>query len=424
MLVFLPMQPKILSTMKGYRLLDCRDDLLAGITVALVAVPLSIALAIASGARPEAGLITAIIAGFLISLLGGSKVQIGGPTGAFIVVVFSTIAEHGYDGLLLATMTAGMMLIIAGVLRAGHIMRFVPHSVINGFTLGIAVIIASSQFNDFLGLQVTFTSASFFDKIENLWMARGNFHGPSLVTGLLTIGLIVLLRKRFPRFPGLIFILGAMSYLVALADRDIATVFSQYGALPDSLPSPTVPEISMARLTAIFPSAIIIAFLAGIESLLSASVADRHIGDTHRSNAELIAQGVANLGSSLFGGLPATGAIARTATNIQAGGKTPVAGMIHAVVILLGLIWAAPLAGYLAMPALAGLLIMVAVNMSEPGKWSSYLLEGTLLDRAVLWLTFILTVFADLTVAIAVGVAVSAGANAIMSSMPGPGKDK
>ncbi len=399
------MQPKILTTLKTYDRAQFTSDLIAGVTVAMVALPLSLAIAIASGAGPEKGLVTAIVGGFLISLLGGSRVQIGGPTGAFIVVVFGVIAEHGYDGLVLATFMAGLIMLAAGYLRAGTLVAYVPEAVINGFTIGIGVIIATSQINDFLGLSVDRVPAEFLGKIEALWASKATINLYAVGIGLAAMAMIVALRRMAPRFPGLVVAVALASGLVALAALPVETIFSRFGALPSTLPMPHFPEITLARIIELLPSAIVIAFLASIESLLSAMVADKMIGGHHRPNAEILAQGFANLGTALFGGLPATGAIARTATNVRAGGKTPVAGLIHAVTILLVMLLAAPLAGYLAMPALAGLLILTAWNMSEPQKWRGYL-QTPVADRVLLGLTLMLTVFADLTIAIGVGVSV------------------
>jgi SulP family sulfate permease len=398
------MKPKILTTMKDYSPSLFLADSLAGLTVAMIAIPLSIAIAIASGADPAKGLITAIVGGLLISLLGGSRVQIGGPTGAFIVVVFSVIAEHGYDGLVLATIMAGIMLIVAGWLRIGNLIAYVPEAVVNGFTIGIAVIIAASQLNDFLGLGATDLPADFPEKLAALWAARGDFDPLALAVGLVAIGLIVAAKRLFPRLPGMIVAMAAISACVALADFPVDTIGSRFGELPRGLPMPQLPEITFARISELFGSALVIAFLAAIESLLSAMVADRMIGSKHRSNAEVSAQGWANLGSGLFGGMPATGAIARTATNVRAGGKTPVAGVLHALIILVVMLVAAPLASYLVMPALAALLLITAWNMSEPHKWREYM-AAPIEHRGLMLLTLVLTVAADLTVAIGVGVA-------------------
>lgn len=378
---------------------------MAGLTVAMVALPLSIAIAIASGAGPAEGLVTAIIGGLFISLLGGSRVQIGGPTGAFIVVVFGVIAEYGYDGLVLATFMAGVILLVAGYFRAGSLIAYVPEAVVNGFTIGIAVIIATSQLKDLLGLAVDKVPADFLDKIPTLWEARDSFNGSALAIALFTAVLIIGFRRIAPKFPGLIFAVAIGSVIVVFSNLSVDTIYSRFGELPNQLPWPVLPELSFDRMVELLPSAIVIAFLAGIESLLSAMVADRMIEGSHRPNAEITAQGFANMASSLFGGMPATGAIARTATNIKAGGKTPVAGIVHALVILVVMMVAAPVAGYLAMPALAALLIIVAWNMSEPHKWASYMREPVS-DRVLLLITLVLTVVVDLTIAIGVGVAI------------------
>ncbi|WP_170406020.1 SulP family inorganic anion transporter [Ruegeria arenilitoris] len=398
-------QPKILTTLKTYDMAQFTADLIAGISVAMVALPLSLAIAIASGADPAQGLVTAIVAGFVISALGGSRVQIGGPTGAFIVVVFGVIAEHGYDGLVMATFMAGFILLIAGYFRAGRLISFVPEAVVNGFTIGIAVIIATSQIKDFFGLSIQNLPAEFLEKVPALWDARDTLNLPATGIALLAAVLIVALRRIAPRFPGLIIAVGVASALVAVMGLGVDTIHSRFGDLPSTLPAPQLPDLSLSRFVELFPSAVVIAFLAGVESLLSAMVADRMIGGQHRPNAELTAQGAANIASALFGGLPATGAIARTATNIKAGGKTPVAGIIHALTILLIMLVAAPAAGYLAMPALAALLMITAWNMSEPQKWGEYA-RARPSDRALLVLTMLLTVFIDLTVAIGVGVAI------------------
>lgn len=398
------MRPKILSTLPGYTAAQFRADLLAGFTVAMVALPLSIAIAIASGAAPVTGLITAIVGGFLISALGGSRVQIGGPTGAFIVVVYGVIAEHGHDGLVLATLMAGAIMVIAGYFKAGSLVKHIPEAVINGFTIGIAIIIATSQLSDLFGLDVADLPADFLPKTAALWQARDTLDPRALGLGVATIAIIVMLRRLLPRFPGLVVAIALCSAAVALLGLPVDTIQSRYGALPGSLPWPQLPSLSVARMLDLLPSALIIAFLAGVESLLSASVADRMIGGNTRPNAEVIAGGAANIGSALFGGLPATGAIARTATNVQAGGRTPVAGMVHALVILVVMLVAAPLAGYLAMPALAGLLLITAWNMSEPQHWRRHL-AARRSDRVLLVITLVLTVLTDLTLAIGVGVA-------------------
>lgn len=399
--------PKILTTLPQSTPKSVMADLIAGITVAMVALPLSLAIAIASGAAPATGLVTAIVAGFLISALGGSRVQIGGPTGAFIVVVHGVIAAHGFDGLVLATLMAGVILVIAGLLRAGSLIRLVPEPVINGFTIGIAAIIALSQLPDAVGITLPAgTPAEAMERLPAIWAARDSLDWPSLAVGLATIIAIVGLRRAIPRFPGLIVAVALASAGVALWDLPVDTLGDRFGALPASLPMPSLPVITLARLIELLPSALIIAFLAGVESLLSAMVADRMVQGKHRPSAEILAQGVANIGSALMGGLPATGAIARTATNVRAGGRTPLAGIFHAIVILVVMLLAAPMASYLVMPALAGLLIVTAWNMSEPQHWRGYLTTGHISDRMLLILTLVLTVLTDLTVAIAVGVAI------------------
>lgn len=398
------MTPKLLTTLKTYSLKLFAADAFAGITVAMVALPLSLAIAIASGADPGVGLITAIIGGFLISALGGSRVQIGGPTGAFIVVVYGVIAHHGFDGLVLATLMAGLILLLAGALRLGNLIQFIPEAVVNGFTIGIALIIATSQLKDLFGLQIDHLPADFLHKIPALWEGRDSFNPAALGIGVSTLLLIVLFRRLAPRWPGLIVAVGLTSAIAAFAHLPVDTIASRFGDLPSSLPMPALPEVTLARLRELLPSAFIIAFLAGVESLLSAMVADRMIGGHHRPNAELIAQGAANLGSGLFGGLPATGAIARTATNVKAGGQTPMAGIVHALTLLVIMVSLSGLAGQLVLPALAGLLLLTAWNMSEPDKWRAYA-KLPLEDRLLLILTLVLTVAADLAIAIGVGVA-------------------
>lgn len=398
------MTPKLLTTLKTYTPKLFAADAFAGVTVAMVALPLSLAIAIASGADPGVGLVTAIIGGFLISALGGSRVQIGGPTGAFIVVVYGVIAHHGFDGLVLATLMAGLILLAAGALRLGNLIQFIPEAVVNGFTMGIALIIATSQLKDLFGLQIDHLPADFLHKLPALWEGRDSFNPAALGIGLSTILLIVLFRRLASRWPGLIVAVGLTSAVAAFAHLPVDTIASRFGDLPSRLPMPGLPEITLARLKELLPSALIIAFLAGVESLLSAMVADRMIGGRHRPNAELMAQGAANLGSGLFGGLPATGAIARTATNVKAGGQTPVSGIVHALTLLVIMLALSDLAGQLVLPALAGLLLLTAWNMSEPDKWAEYA-RLPLEDRLLLLLTLVLTVVADLTIAIGVGVA-------------------
>jgi sulfate permease, SulP family len=397
-----PMKPKILTTLGDYSLSFFAADALAGVTVALVALPLSIAIAIASGAPPAAGLVTAVVGGLLISLLGGSRVQIGGPTGAFIVIVYGIIHDHGMNGLLLATLIAGVVLLAAGLLGAGKLIRHVPEAVIEGFTIGIAIVIAVSQLKDLGGMHGAALPAAFLPKVEGLWSMRASIDIASLGIGVGCVFAILILRRVSAKIPWLVLVIAIASLVAVLGLPTVETVADRYGSLPNALPSPHLPVITVALVIELLPSALTIAFLAGIESLLSAIVADRMVGGAHRSNAELIAQGVANIASPLFGGLPATGAIARTATNVSAGGRTPVAGMIHAVFVLLAMMLAAQLVGTLALPALAGLLLVTAWTMSEPHRWTErFCLPRS--DLALLVLTALLTVLADLTIAIASG---------------------
>jgi SulP family sulfate permease len=399
--------PKILSVMReGYDLGKLRCDAVAGLTVAIVALPLAMALGIASGASPEKGLVTAVIAGFLISALGGSRVQIGGPTGAFVVVIFNVIARHGYDGLLLATLLAGLMLIVAGYARLGQVIKFIPHPVITGFTAGIAVIIASSQVKDFLGLRTGKVSADFIEQWGAYWQALDSINLVTLTVGAVSLAMIVVVRHFAPRLPGFLLAVVVASLAVTLLGLPVETIGSRFPDIQTGLPMPAMPEFSIEKLRLVLPSAFTIAFLAGIEALLSAVVADGMTGSRHRSNQELVGQGVANIASALFGGLPATGAIARTATNIKAGGLTPVAGMLHAAFILLFMLFAADLMAYVPMAALAAILFVVAWGMSEHERFIA-LMRMPNGDRGVLLLTFGLTVFVDLTVAIGVGVTIA-----------------
>lgn len=413
-------QPKILTTLAAYSWSLFLADILAGITVAMVALPLSLAIAIASGANPAQGLVTAIVGGFFISLLGGSRVQIGGPTAAFIVVVFSVIATHGYDGLVIATFMAGIILLVAGYFRIGNLIAYVPDAVVKGFTIGIAIVIITSQIKDFLGLSISNLPANFLEKVPLLWEARDSFSGAALFVALITLALIITFRRLAPKFPGLIFAVALGSLIVVLANLPVDTIYSRFGSLPRQLPMPSMPDLSLSRMITLLPSALVIAFLAGVESLLSAMVADNLIKGNHRPNAEVIAQGFANVASSLFGGMPATGAIARTMTNIKAGGKTPVAGIVHALVILAVMMVATPYAEKLAMPALAALLSLVAWNMSEPEKWKSYLTQPPAY-KALLVITLLLTVLVGLAVAIGVGVSLGLALRLRDRKSPGNG---
>jgi sulfate permease, SulP family len=380
-----------------------RIDALAGLTVAIVALPLAMALGIASGASPNQGLVTAVVAGFIISLLGGSRVQIGGPTGAFVVIVAGIIAAHGYDGLVLATLLAGFILLAAGYSGLGRLIRYIPMPVVTGFTAGIAVIIASSQVGDFLGLTTGPLPAEFIPKWAVYLAALRTTNLPTLGVGATTLLVIVLLKRFAPQLPGFLIALLLASLAVVLLHLPVATVGDRFPAMPTGIPAPHIPNLSLALMQHLLPSAFTIAFLAGMEALLSATVADGMTGYSHRSGQELVAQGVANIASALFGALPATGAIARTATNVRAGGRTPLAGIFHAVFLLIFLLVAGKLIAHVPMAALAAILLIVAWGMSEVERFRS-LLKMDAGERALLLLTFGLTVLVDLTVAIGVGV--------------------
>ena len=400
--------PKLITAFReGFGWADLRADIVAGLTVAIVALPLAMALGIASGASPREGLVTAVIAGFLISALGGSRVQIGGPTGAFVVIVAGVIAEHGYAGLLLATLMAGAMLIIAGYAGVGRLMRFVPMPVVTGFTAGIAVVIASSQVGDFLGLHAGSVPAEFTAKWAAYLRALGTTNAYALGIGAAALAIILLLRRFAPRVPGYLVAIVASVLAAWLLRLPVETVGERFPSMPTGLPSPAIPHLSLSLAREVMPSAFVIAFLAGIEALLSATVADGMTGRRHRSGQELVGMGVANLASALFGGLPATGAIARTATNIRAGGRTPVAGMLHALFLLLFMLAAGKLLALVPMAALAAVLLMVAWGMSEADRFGS-LIRADRGEAALLILTFLLTIFVDLTVAIGVGVTLAA----------------
>lgn len=401
-------EPKLFTVLhEGYGRRELRADAIAGLTVAVVALPLAMALAIASGTTPDKGLYTAIVAGFLISAFGGSRVQIGGPTAAFIPVVFSVIVKYGFGGMILCTLLAGLILIAAGLLRLGTYMKYMPQPVITGFTSGIAVSIFSSEIKDALGLKMGQVPGDFIERWQAYFAHIGSAQGSTIAATALALGTIVLLRKWKPAWPGFLIALLVATAFCAGLDLPAETIGSRFGGLPSQLPSFEFPDIPFARTAELLPSALTIAFLAGIESLLSAVVADGMTGRRHRSNAELVAQGIANVGSALFGGLPATGAIARTATNIRAGGKTPVAGILHALFLLLFMLLLAPWMKLVPLAALAAILFMVAWNISEHEQFR-HTLSAPKGDRLVLLLTFGLTVFFDLTVAIEAGIVVSA----------------
>jgi len=400
--------PKLFTVLaEGYGGARLRADLLAGLTVAIVALPLAMALGIASGASPREGLVTAIVAGFLISALGGSRVQIGGPTGAFVVIVAGVIAAHGFSGLVLATLIAGLILIVAGYAGVGRLMRYVPMPVVTGFTAGIAVIIASGEIADFFGLGVAAVPAAFVDKLVVYLGALPSLNPAAFGVGAGTLLTIIALRRWAPRVPAYLVAILCATLAVRLLHLPVETVGDRFPSMPTGVPLPQMPEFSLALLREVLPSAFTIAFLAGIEALLSAVVADGMTGYRHRSGQELVGMGVANIVSAGFAGLPATGAIARTATNIRAGGRTPVAGMAHAVFLLVFLVAAGPYIAWVPMACLAAILLMVAWGMSEYHRFLS-LLRSDAGERALLLLTFALTVFVDLTVAIGVGVTLAA----------------
>ncbi|HEY9382619.1 MAG TPA: sulfate permease [Gemmatimonadales bacterium] len=399
--------PKLLTTLKSYTPRQFRDDALAGLIVGVVALPLSIAFAIASGVSPEKGLYTAIIAGLLISVLGGSRVQIGGPTGAFVIIVAGIVQRYGLDGLTVATLMAGLILLAAGFLKLGGLIKFIPFPLTLGFTAGIAIVILSTQVKDLLGLQLEQVPSEFFGK----WAAYlGHLQSADAATIAVGAGslLILMLWPRVSRrIPAPFVALIAATVATRLWQLPIATIGSRFGSIDASLPHPVLPHVNEAMLVSLAAPAFTIALLAAIESLLSAVVADGMIGSRHRSNMELVAQGTANLVAPLFGGIPATGAIARTATNIKSGGRTPIAGIVHALTLLLITLFFGRWAALIPLAALAAILVMVAYHMSE---WRTVVAEvrGDRSDAAVLLTTLVLTVVVDLTVAIAVGMVLAA----------------
>lgn len=398
--------PKIVTVwLEGYRLPDLRADALAGLTVAIVALPLSMAIAIASGVGPERGLVTAIVGGFLVSALGGSRYQIGGPAGAFIVLVSACVMDLGVAGLVLATFLSGLVLVVAGVLRLGTYIRYIPYPVTVGFTAGIAVIIFASQLREMFGLALPGAEpGEIIPKAQALWAARGTVSFGAVAVAALTAGMILGGRRWRPHWPGMLIAVACVSVLVALAGLPVATIGSRFGELPHLLPAPALPDLSLWQ--AALPWAFSFALLGAIESLLSAVVADGMSGARHRSNAELVAQGVANIGSALFGGFCVTGTIARTATNVRAGSRGPVSGMLHSLFLLAFLMVAAPLAAFIPLAALAGVLAVVAWGMAERHEFAA-LLRSSRGDALVVSVTFLLVVFHDLTEGIVVGFALA-----------------
>lgn len=399
--------PKLFSLLKqGISRQQIQKDLMAGLIVGIVALPLAIAFAIASGVSPEKGLITAIIAGLTISILGGSRVQIGGPTGAFIVIIYAVVQEFGVDGLIVATFMAGIMMIGMGIARLGNLLKFIPYPLIVGFTSGIAVIIFSSQIKDFFGLPIDTVPANFIDK----WKVYSqNFDGINWIAVVIAVGTIIIslrFQKLYSKIPGSIVAIILSTLVVYLFKLPVETIESSFGDIPNKLSLPSIPNIDFATVQKLIQPAFAIALLGGIESLLSAVVSDGMIGRRHRSNMELIGQGAANCFSSMFGGIPATGAIARTATNVKNGGRTPIAGITHALVLLVIMLVFSPLAKLIPMACLAGILIVVSYHMSE---WRQFkmLLKGNRTDVMILLVTFFLTVVFDLIIAIEIGIVLS-----------------
>lgn len=400
--------PKLVTALRrGYGLEDLRHDATAGLTVAILALPLSMAIAIGAGVTPGQGLITAVVAGFLISALGGSRYQVGGPAAAFIVVVASVAAQHGEAGLMTATFLAGCILIVAGLLQLGTYIKYIPGPVILGFTSGIGVVIGVGQIKDFLGLDGE-VPGELVDRIAALYDLRHTFNAWAFLIGLATLAAIVALRRWRPRWPAYLIAVAAASAAVWLFELNVETVGSRYGAIPTSLPAPALPDLSWTMVKEVMPATFTIAFLIGVESLLSAVAADAMAGTRHRSNMEIVAQGAANMASPLFGGLPATGVIARTGTNIAAGARSPVAGILHAAFILLFMLFLAPVLSLLALPCLAAVLLLTAWRLLEVTHVARFLASAPWDDRMVLAATLLLTVFVDLSVAIAVGVVMAA----------------
>lgn len=399
--------PKLFDTIKKYDRRQFSKDLMAGIIVGIVALPLAIAFAIASGVSPEKGLYTAVIAGFVISAMGGSRVQIGGPTGAFIVIVYGIVQVHGVNGLIIATFMAGVMLIIMGLARLGAVIKFIPHPLITGFTSGIALIIFSSQLKDLFGLTMGPLPADFADKWKAYFQNSQHINMYAVLIAVATVFIIMLWPKVTHKIPGSLIAILVTTAAMQLLQLPVETIGSKFGSIPSSLPTPSMPDLDFATIKSLAQPAFTIAILGGIESLLSAVVADGMIGGNHKSNMELVAQGTGNICSSIFGGIPATGAIARTATNVKNGGRTPVAGMVHAVTLLLIMLFIGQWAALIPMATLAGILVVVAYNMSE---WKSFvsIVKGPRSDAAVMLVTFLLTVLIDLTVAIEIGMVLAA----------------
>ncbi|MCM3871974.1 MAG: sulfate permease [Pyrinomonadaceae bacterium] len=398
------LEPKLLTILReGYTRRQFYSDFTAGLTVGVVALPLAIAFAVASGVKPEQGLYTAIVAGLVVAVLGGSRAQISGPTGAFIVIIYGVVQQYGYDGLVIATLIAGVLLILMGLARMGALLKFIPLPVTVGFTSGIALIILSSQIPDFLGLDIPKVPAEFIAKLVAYESSFRTLNPYALGVGVLSLLIVAGWPRLTHKVPGPLVAILLVTALVKYFDLPVETIGSRFGGVPSSLPMPRLPHVSWQLVQQMFSPAVTIALLAALESLLSAVVADGMLGTRHRSNMELIAQGAGNITSAIFGGIPATGAIARTATNIKSGGRTPIAAIIHCLTLLLILLFVGRWAALIPMTTLAAILIVVAYNMSE---WHSFvrLFRSPMSDIAVLLATFLLTVLIDLTVAIQVGV--------------------
>ena len=399
--------PKLFDCLKGYSKEQLIKDIISGIIVAIIALPLSIALALASGVGPEQGIYTAIVAGFVISFLGGSNVQIAGPTAAFATIVAGIVAENGMDGLVVATIMAGIILVVMGFLKFGNLIRFIPYTITTGFTFGIAVTILIGQIKDFLGLTFQTSPVETMEKVEAIVDSIGTFNWQALVVGLVALAILIIMPRFTEKIPASLIAIVVTIIMVKCIGMDVKTIGDLY-TISNKLPGLTVPHVNLAMIKQLFPDALTIAVLAGIESLLSCVVADGMVGTRHKPNMELVAQGAGNLASALFGGIPATGAIARTAANIKNGGRTPIAGMVHSVTLLLILVVLMPYAAWIPMPAIAAILFMVAYNMSGWREFVSLCKSSPKSDILVLVTTFVLTVVFDLVVAIEVGIVMAA----------------
>lgn len=400
-------KPKLFEALKDYSKKQFIKDVISGIIVAIIALPLSIALAIASGVNPERGLYTAIIAGFFISFFGGSRVQIGGPTAAFVVIIYGIVAEHGLNGLIVATILAGIFLIIMGICKFGSLIKYIPYTITTGFTCGIGVSLLVGQVKDFLGLEMDAVPSEFLNKISAYAKYISTINPAALGIGVLALAILIIWPKITDKLPGSLIAIIATTVLVQVTGIEVNTIGSVYGELSSALPALSIPSVNFKMIQTLISPAFTIAILAGIESLLSCVVSDGMIGDKHNSNAELIGQGLGNIFSGLFGGIPATGAIARTAANVKNGGRTPIAGIVHSITLLIILLVLMPLAALIPMTTLAAVLIIVAWNMCDWSAFFRLIKTSPKSDSVVLMLTFLLTVIFDLVIAIEVGVVVT-----------------